>query len=207
MRRESGVLPVTAAITQAEERPAASRLWAFAKAAGAVIAVIPPGIAAYMQLVGPSDRVQRAQEIIEQYQGPQYADARACIAGQVQEVMVKLKPSAPVGCGTDRAQWSRACNAGRAAYKEAVVAEFEQMMSAPDTRKQFILIANYYMDAVKCVERGDCDRATIEGYFKGTIGLFWRQTWPYIEKAADLDVEYALWLRGYCGTESKCTAT
>ena len=37
MRRESGVLPVTAAITQAEERPAASRLWAFAKAAGAVI--------------------------------------------------------------------------------------------------------------------------------------------------------------------------
>ncbi len=194
---------MSAATFQARVKPGAARLWAVAKAAGAIIAVLPPSFAIWVSVTTP-DRVVRAREVIETYQQPEYADARAYVDAQVQFVVDRLKSSAPTNCSAERAHWSAACLQAREAYKAAVVREFDSMMKSPEEKRKFILLANFYMEAMSCADSGECDRAMIESKFQKTIGLLWRQTWPYIQKAADSNIEYALWLREYCGVADRC---
>jgi hypothetical protein len=184
-------------------KPGATRLWAVAKAVGAVIAVLPPSFAVWVSVTTP-DRVVRAREVISTYQEPEYADARAYVDAQVQFVVDRLRSSAPTNCSAEREHWSTACLQARKAYQDALVKEFESMMKSPEEKKKFILLANFYMYAMNCADSGECDRAMIEKQFQKTIGLLWRQTWPYIQKAAESDIEYALWLRDYCGLADRC---
>lgn len=196
---------MTAAVHQADvHQPVAARLWAIAKAAGALIAAVPPGIGVYVYLHEPPREVVKALEIVEMYQTPLYAEAHAAVAERVDEVLKKLALVTPTDCGTDRTRWSDECKASRETYKNMVVDEFEQAMGTPEERQKFILIANFYMHAMRCVDSGNCDGDVIDAHFRRAIGLFWRQTYPYIEKAAEREVEYAQWLRDYCQTGDKC---
>src|SRR3546814_6230206 len=105
-------------------KPGATRLWAVAKAVGAVIAVLPPSFAVWVSVTTP-DRVVRAREVISTYQDPEYADARAYVDAQVQCVVYRLRSSAPTNCSAEREHWDTACLQARKAYQDALVKEFE----------------------------------------------------------------------------------
>lgn len=197
---------MTAIVHQAELRPVATRAWACAKALGTFIAAIPPAIGVYMYFDGPTRGEEKALEIVEMFQTPLYAEASAAVSDRVDQVVRRMISATPADCSTDRTEWSDACKASREAYKRAVVEEFEAVMNSPEDRQKFILIATFYMHAMKCMDSGACDAAVMRLHFEKKIGLFWRQTYPYIEQAAERQVEYAQWLRDYCRTGDKCKA-